>query len=118
MVSKLATLPLLYQPGTTFEYGMSTDVLARVVEVVSGMEIDAFLAERICGPLGMRDTAFELPPEKHDRLAEALQWPSAIEPIIYTPAKPQRKTISNSARCCSAAERSAARVCSPARPLP
>jgi CubicO group peptidase (beta-lactamase class C family) len=90
MVSKLATLPLLYQPGTTFEYGMSTDVLARVVEVVSGMEIDAFLAERICGPLGMRDTAFELPPEKHDRLAEALQWPSAIEPIIYTPAKPQR----------------------------
>jgi CubicO group peptidase (beta-lactamase class C family) len=90
MVSKLAKLPLLYQPGTTFEYGMSTDVLARVVEVVSGVEIDQFLADRILTPLGMHDTAFSLSPEKHGRLAEALQWSSAIEPIIYAPSKPQR----------------------------
>ncbi len=90
MVTKLSTLPLLYQPGTTFEYGMSTDVLARVVEVVSGIEIDQFLAERIFAPLGMHDTAFSLSPEKHGRLAEAQQWSSAIEPIIYTPSKPQR----------------------------
>ena len=90
MTVKLAKLPLLYQPGTTFEYGMSTDVLARVVEVVAGVEIDAFLAERILAPLGMHDTGFELPPEKHGRLAEALQWASAIEPIIYSPGKKQR----------------------------
>jgi CubicO group peptidase (beta-lactamase class C family) len=90
MVTKLAQLPLLFQPGTTFEYGMSTDVLGRVVEVVSGMELDAFLAERICAPLGMQDTAFVLPPHKYGRLAEALNWAAPIRRIIYDPAQPQR----------------------------
>ena len=90
MVTKLAALPLLYQPGTTFEYGMSHDVLARVVEVVSGTELDAFLEERICAPLGMSDTAFALPPHKHERLAEPLQWAPAIRSIFYDPAQPQR----------------------------
>ena len=58
LVSKLARIPLAYQPGTVWEYGMSTDVLGRVVEVVSGLELDRFVAERICGPLGLRDTGF------------------------------------------------------------
>ena len=58
VVSKLSKLPLAYQPGTTFEYSVSTDVLGRVAEVVSGMELDRFIAERITKPLGMRDTGF------------------------------------------------------------
>ncbi len=90
MVTKLAQLPLLFQPGTTFEYGMSTDVLGRVVEVVSGMELDAFLAERICTPLGMLDTSFVLPPEKRGRLTEALSWSDALRRIIYDPDQTQR----------------------------
>lgn len=60
MVDKLAALPLAYQPGSTFEYGMSTDVLGAVVEVVAGKPLDRFLAERIAGPLGMPDTGFSL----------------------------------------------------------
>ena len=48
---------------------MATDVLGRVVEVVSGQSLDAFLAERVLGPLGMTDTAFHAAPEHHDRLA-------------------------------------------------
>jgi CubicO group peptidase (beta-lactamase class C family) len=53
-----ASLPLLFQPGTEWNYGVSTDVLGRLVEVVSGQSLDDFLAERIFGPLGMSDAGF------------------------------------------------------------
>jgi CubicO group peptidase (beta-lactamase class C family) len=58
MVGKLGRLPLAYQPGTTWQYGVSTDVLGRVVEVASGMELDRFIAERIYKPLGLSNTGF------------------------------------------------------------
>jgi CubicO group peptidase (beta-lactamase class C family) len=58
MAGKLSRLPLAYQPGTTWQYGMSTDVLGRVVEVASGVELDRFIAERICKPLGLANTRF------------------------------------------------------------
>jgi len=53
-----AGLPLLFQPGAEWNYSVSTEVLGRVVEVVSGQRLDEFFAERIFGPLGMTDTAF------------------------------------------------------------
>jgi CubicO group peptidase (beta-lactamase class C family) len=58
MVAKLAKVPLAYQPGSTWQYGMSTDVLGRVVEIASGMTLDRFIIERICKPLGLDDTSF------------------------------------------------------------
>jgi CubicO group peptidase (beta-lactamase class C family) len=67
MIEKLAKLPLVNQPGARFNYSVSTDVLARIVEVVSGQSFDKFLAERIFEPLGMSDTAFFVPEEKRDR---------------------------------------------------
>jgi len=69
MVQKLAKLPLLHQPGSAWHYGVSTDVLAYLVEVISGMSFDAFLEERIFKPLGMVDTGFHVPEEKIDRFA-------------------------------------------------
>ena len=54
----LATIPLLHQPGADVEYGLSIDVLGYLVEVVSGMSLDAFFSERIFKPLGMKDTHF------------------------------------------------------------
>jgi CubicO group peptidase (beta-lactamase class C family) len=60
-VAKLVKLPLAYQPGTTFEYGVSTDVLGRIVEIVSGQPLDAFIKARITDPLGMADTSFTIP---------------------------------------------------------
>ncbi len=57
----LATLPLAYQPGTSWRYSLATDVLARIVEVVSKQPFDEFLKERIFGPLGMDDTDFYVP---------------------------------------------------------
>jgi CubicO group peptidase (beta-lactamase class C family) len=65
----LATIPLLHQPGAEFEYGLSIDVLGYLVEVVSGMSLDAFFSERIFKPLGMKDTHFFLPETKRERLA-------------------------------------------------
>jgi CubicO group peptidase (beta-lactamase class C family) len=69
-VSKIAKLPLAYHPGTTWEYSHSTDVLGRIVEVVSGTAFDQFVADRIAKPLGLSDTGFYVPSEKLDRIAE------------------------------------------------
>lgn len=70
-VTAIAKLPLAYEPGTTYEYSHSTDVLGRVVEVASGKNLDEFLRERILDPLKMNDTAFILPSEKLSRIAES-----------------------------------------------
>jgi CubicO group peptidase (beta-lactamase class C family) len=70
----LGGLPLLFSPGERFEYGLSTDVLGRLVEVVSGVPLDQFLRTRILGPLEMRDTFFFVPDDKTDRLATAYTW--------------------------------------------
>lgn len=68
-MKRLASVPLNDQPGTTFRYGYSIDVLGRLVEVASGKRLDQFFEERIFGPLGMKDTAFYVPEEKWSRLA-------------------------------------------------
>jgi CubicO group peptidase (beta-lactamase class C family) len=70
LVKWMARAPLAHQPGAGWTYGFSTDVLGRLVEVVSGKPLDAFLEERLFSPLGMRDTAFFVPEEKHARLAK------------------------------------------------
>jgi CubicO group peptidase (beta-lactamase class C family) len=69
-IERLARVPLAHQPGTVWEYGLSTDVLGRVVEAVSGMTLGAFLSERLFGPLKMTDTAFLVPAAKLARLAQ------------------------------------------------
>ena len=72
MLSKLAAIPLLFQPGTTFNYSVSTDVLGHVLERVTGKGLDRILDEMIFTAIGMRDTAFFVPSEKRDRLAQPL----------------------------------------------
>jgi CubicO group peptidase (beta-lactamase class C family) len=69
-VTKLSKLPLAHQPGTVWEYGMSTDVLGRIVEEVSGMPLDRFVEDRITNPVGMHDTAFYLSAAQAPRVAE------------------------------------------------
>ncbi|HBF43000.1 MAG TPA: serine hydrolase [Desulfobacteraceae bacterium] len=67
-VKKLAGLPLHHTPGEKFTYSEGLDVLGYFIEVVSGLPFDKFLKTRIFDPLGMKDTWFYLPKEKHDRL--------------------------------------------------
>ena len=68
-VRKIAKLPLVCQPGSAWEYGLNTDVLGHVVEVVSGKSLEDFMRERIFTPLKMNDTCFNLAKDKHSRLA-------------------------------------------------
>jgi CubicO group peptidase (beta-lactamase class C family) len=76
-VAKLSKLPLRFSPGDRWEYGVSTDVLGRVVEVVSGKTLGEFLNERILAPLGMTDTGFYVPADKLGRAAQPWQVPEA-----------------------------------------
>jgi CubicO group peptidase (beta-lactamase class C family) len=69
-VEELAALPLLHQPGTVWEYSRSTDVLGRLVEVISGQSLGTFLSQRILIPLGMTDSGFSVPPAHQSRIAE------------------------------------------------
>jgi CubicO group peptidase (beta-lactamase class C family) len=66
----VASLPLLCQPGAEWNYSRSTDILGRIIEVVSGKSLSAFLTERILAPLQMAETAFQTGEENADRLAE------------------------------------------------
>jgi CubicO group peptidase (beta-lactamase class C family) len=73
-VRRVAALPLAHQPGARWTYGVSHDVLARLVEVVSGQPFDVFLQQKIFAPLDMVDTGFTVPEENQDRIA-----------VVYTP---------------------------------
>lgn len=67
---ELAGLPLLFEPGSAWEYGRATDVLGRVIEVVSGLTLGEFLQTHIFEPLGMTETGFSVPGDRHHRIAE------------------------------------------------
>jgi CubicO group peptidase (beta-lactamase class C family) len=69
MVQRIAGLPLVHQPGKVWRYSVATDVVGRVIEVISDMSLADFLHENILRPLGMEDTAFSVPPEKIGRFA-------------------------------------------------
>jgi CubicO group peptidase (beta-lactamase class C family) len=70
-VSRLGAMPLAFDPGSRWNYSISTDVLGRVIEVISGQPLDVFFAEHILGPLGMDDTFFAVPDSKIERLASS-----------------------------------------------
>jgi CubicO group peptidase (beta-lactamase class C family) len=69
LVDTLGTLPLEFTPGAAWNYSVSTDVVGRLVEVISGQPLDRFLRERIFAPLGMHDTGFEVPAAARERFA-------------------------------------------------
>ena len=86
-VSALARVPLAHQPGEVHEYGLSADVLGRVIEVASGQPLDQFLQSRIFTPLHMVDTGFHVPEDKLDRLVDA---PMPERPRIWDVTKPAK----------------------------
>lgn len=69
LVGELARLPLAYQPGTKWHYSMAIDVLAHLIEVISGRPLGDFLQDRLFAPLGMHDTGFSVSPQNRDRVA-------------------------------------------------
>ena len=80
-----AALPLAFQPGAEWLYGVSTDVLGRVVEVVSGQTLADFFADRILGPLGMTETGFHVQPDQKDRVARLYSPHPATGEAVVSP---------------------------------
>ena len=90
---RLAKLPLAEQPGTLWDYGHSTDVLGRVIEVVSGQSLFQFEKQRLLDPMGMKDTAFYITDEtKRALIAEPLPDDRFVSPVagIHDPMTPRR----------------------------
>ena len=116
-IDKLAAAPLVSQPGAAWNYSLSTDVLGRVVEVVSGKSFDVFLRDRIFVPLGMTDTSFEVPDAKVARFATAyapdgaggirpMKDPESFGNAVFSPGvsyKPGKKYFSGGAGLTSTA---------------
>lgn len=71
---KLAECPLLFEPGSQYQYGLNIDLLGYLIEVVSGKSLDQFFDDEIFTPLGMNDTQFYLPDEKASRLVQLYSW--------------------------------------------
>ncbi|MDB5946777.1 MAG: estB, partial [Ramlibacter sp.] len=79
----LASVPLAHQPGSCWQYSRATDVLGALLEVVSGKPLGLLLHETVLGPLGMKDTAFSVPPAQQQRIAEPFASdPDTAEPIV------------------------------------
>jgi CubicO group peptidase (beta-lactamase class C family) len=76
-VERLAKAPLLFQPGSRWHYSVATDVVGRIVEVVSGQSLDRFFDDHILGPLGMNDTSFTVPAASLGRLARCYAFDPA-----------------------------------------
>jgi CubicO group peptidase (beta-lactamase class C family) len=81
IMDALADLPLVYHPGTSWEYSVATDVVARLVEIISGQRFDTFIQSRILGPLGMVDTGFVVPEESRSRLAAYYAGADMMDPM-------------------------------------
>ena len=91
MVRRVAALPLANQPGARWRYSIASDVLGYLVGLLSGMPFEAFVAERICAPLGMSDTGFHVPANKVGRFA-ACYLPSVAASAAAVPLPPGATT--------------------------
>jgi len=97
LVAKLSKLPLAYQPGTTWHYSRSPDVLGYLIEIISGSSLDRFFEENIFRPLQMNDTGFYVKEEKLDRLATSgpnAKWPSRDVSALPNLLDPGRGLVS------------------------
>jgi len=92
MVDRVARLPLAFQPGKRWEYSVATDVLGRIVEIVSGTSLGAFFQEQIFAPLGMNETGFSVPSPALDRFA-SLYTPLEGSAMALNAAKAGQNTL-------------------------
>ena len=93
VVDRLAGIPLLFEPGAAWNYGVSSDVLGRVIEIASGRPLDVFIEERILTPLRMTDTGFRVPDAKLNRLASLYQaTPNDRFTLLSRPSTRRRRS--------------------------
>jgi CubicO group peptidase (beta-lactamase class C family) len=98
MIEKLAALPLKCDPGAQFNYGISTDVVGYLCEVLSGRRLDDFLRERVLSPLGMVDTGFSVPADDVERFAACYRPGQGDEPLLVCEDRPDASSRYTSPR--------------------
>ncbi len=113
LASKLATLPLMHEPGEQFTYGVNTDLVGYLIEVISGEPLDQYFRRHILDPLGMDETWFYLPDDLKSRLVPLYEKKSADAALrlsnneanrdypVEQASSGQLKIMPNFARCCS-----------------
>lgn len=105
LVRRVSKVPLAFQPGSTWDYSISTDILGALVEKVSGQTLDVFLQQRILGPLKMKDTSFEVPADKQGRVAEAFALdPDTKQPMPLLDKRRKPKLLAGGAGLFSTAD--------------
>ena len=104
MVEEIGKLPLMFQPGTSWEYGRSIDVLLALVEVVSGQRADVFFQDHIFKPLGMTDTFFNVPADKLNRVAQPGPDPDTHQTAVLTDVTKPRTFLGGGEGLLSTAE--------------
>lgn len=83
--NRIGEIPLLFQPGTTWNYGASADILGAVIEIISGMNLEDFYQKEIFQPLGMTDTSFYVPDDKRTRLSQLYEYKYETKQLVpYT----------------------------------
>lgn len=87
MVKTLAAIPLEFDPGTSWNYSISTDILGAIIQRISDMPLDMYFAKHITGPLGMVDTHFQLPAEKIDRVPDSYVYDPVTKMKPYDPGE-------------------------------
>ena len=98
VVKKIAARPLTADPGEKFVYGLNTDVIGYLIELLSGKKLDVYLRESVTGPLGMNDTYFYLPAEKASRLVELYSKASTDKPLQLNPNQDYRSFATTGAK--------------------
>jgi CubicO group peptidase (beta-lactamase class C family) len=103
---KLAALPLMFEPGTTWEYSRASDVLGRILEVISGEPLGQFLQRQLFEPLGMHETWFNVPPEQRHRVAEpfARDPDGGMQMRVYNVGEPSHLESGGGGLLCTTAD--------------
>ncbi len=82
MANQMGKIPLMFQPGERYMYGLNMEILGRIIEVVSGQALNQYFQDHIFTPLGMKDTGFYFPTEKHDRIVPVYSYNDKGESIM------------------------------------
>jgi CubicO group peptidase (beta-lactamase class C family) len=105
LVKRVSQLPLAFQPGSTWDYSISTDILGALVEKVAGAPLDEVLRQRVLGPLKMNDTAFSVPAPKQGRIAEPFTTdPDTKQPVRLLDVRRTPKLLAGGAGLVSSAD--------------
>jgi CubicO group peptidase (beta-lactamase class C family) len=90
MMTKIAGIPLLYEPGTKWSYSAAVDIQGYLVQKLSGQKFGDYLKQHVTGPMGMADTAFYITPDRKARFTEVYHWDKEQNKLVMNPDRPDR----------------------------